>query len=78
MGVLFYMGTTVASTMYVLGAVEAFQKAFGFEDQFTFDMQVESLAVMLTLAIVVTVGMFAKHWGRWVGVRRALTPAPPP
>lgn len=56
-GVLFYTGTTVASTMYVLGAVEAFQKAFGFEDQFTFDMQVEALAVMLTLAIVVTVGI---------------------
>lgn len=77
-GVLFYTGTTVASTMYVLGAVEAFQKAFGFENRFTFDMQVEGLAVMLTLAIVVTVGALATRWCVPWPWQRALTLSPTP
>lgn len=39
-GILFYLGTTIAATMYVLGAVEAFQTGFGVKDVFTFDTQV--------------------------------------
>ena len=41
-GVLFYLGTTIAASMYVLGAVEAFQTGFSFTDVFTFDVQVMS------------------------------------
>lgn len=55
-GLLFYLGTTIAGCMYVLGAVEAFQTAFSMKDQFAFDTQVEALALMLVLTCVVIIG----------------------
>lgn len=56
MGVLLYVGWTMGCAMCVLGAVEAFQKAFGLEGQFGFDTQVEALGVLLIVATVATVG----------------------
>jgi len=37
LGVLFYLGTTCAASMYVLGAVEALQTGFDLKDQFAWD-----------------------------------------
>ena len=41
-GLTFFMGLAIASSMYILGAVEAFQKLAGLEDWFSFDRQVRS------------------------------------
>eukprot|EP00587_Corethron_hystrix_P001032 CAMPEP_0113301168 /NCGR_PEP_ID=MMETSP0010_2-20120614/2508_1 /TAXON_ID=216773 ORGANISM="Corethron hystrix, Strain 308" /NCGR_SAMPLE_ID=MMETSP0010_2 /ASSEMBLY_ACC=CAM_ASM_000155 /LENGTH=944 /DNA_ID=CAMNT_0000154743 /DNA_START=249 /DNA_END=3083 /DNA_ORIENTATION=+ /assembly_acc=CAM_ASM_000155 len=56
LGALFYLGTTVAASMYVLGAVEAFQEGFGVKNLFRHDVQVISLVIMSQLAVVVGVG----------------------
>jgi hypothetical protein len=41
-GFIFYLGTTLAASMYILGAVEAIQTGFGLADVFTFDNELES------------------------------------
>lgn len=56
MGVLLYLGVVVACALYALGAVAAFQKPFGVENQFGFDTQVEALGVLLLLALVAALG----------------------
>mmetsp|Transcript_47375 Transcript_47375/g.92414 ORF Transcript_47375/g.92414 Transcript_47375/m.92414 type:complete len:947 (+) Transcript_47375:361-3201(+) len=56
LGALFYLGTTVAASMYVLGAVEAFQIGFGVQKLFRYDVQIISLCIMSQLALVVFVG----------------------
>jgi len=43
--------------MYTLGAVETFQKGFGFEDMFPFDRQLIGIAVVIALAAIVYVGV---------------------
>ncbi|GMI01166.1 hypothetical protein TrST_g824 [Triparma strigata] len=57
LGILFYLGTTIAASMYVLGAVEAFQTGFDMKDQFFFDTQIESLILMLCISSVVFIGV---------------------
>jgi len=57
LGILFYLGNTIAASMYVLGAVEAFQVSFDFKDQFFFDTQIESLVLVFGLASVVFIGV---------------------
>jgi hypothetical protein len=54
---LFYIGTSIAATTYVLGAVEAFQSGFDMKDLFFFDTQVIALVVMFVLAMIVYVGV---------------------
>ena len=56
-GILFYLGTTIAASMYVLGAIEAIQTGFGLQDLFTFDTQTEALILMLLIATTVAVGV---------------------
>lgn len=56
-GFLFYLGTVLGATMYLLGAAEAFQTGFDLNDLFYFDRQIIALAGMLVLACVVFVGM---------------------
>ena len=57
LGVLFYLATSIAGSMYVLGAVEAILTGFGLENKFQFDMQAISLALMLLIALIVAVGV---------------------
>lgn len=52
-GLLFYVGTTLASTMYVLGAVEALQRTVALK----FDARWASLVLMWIVASVVSVGV---------------------
>ena len=52
-GFLFYLGTAIASSMYVLGAVESIQTGFGASDMFPFDTQVMALCLALLLACIV-------------------------
>ena len=56
-GVIFYLGTTMAASMYILGAVEALQTGFGMEGLFTFDKQIESLILAFLLTSIVNVGV---------------------
>jgi solute carrier family 12 (potassium/chloride transporter), member 4/6 len=52
-GLLFYVGTTFAGTMYVLGAVEALQRTVAWQ----FDARWASLILMWLVASVVSVGV---------------------
>lgn len=56
-GVIFYLGTTMAASMYTLGAVEAIQSGFGLVGVFSFDKQIESLILIFLLASIVHVGV---------------------
>ena len=52
-GLLFYVGTTFASSMYVLGAIEALQRTIAWK----FDARWASLILMWLVASVVSVGV---------------------
>ena len=52
-GLLFYLGTTVAISMYALGGVEQLQNAFNLRNAFPFDTQVEALLIVFALGSVV-------------------------
>ena len=58
-GLLFYFGTSVATSLYVLGAVEAFQQGFVVPkgSLFAFDTQALALALTAFLTVVVFVGV---------------------
>ncbi|KAA0158790.1 hypothetical protein FNF31_05202 [Cafeteria roenbergensis] len=56
-GFLFYLGTSLAATMYVLGAVEAFQVGFGLTNMFPMDRELIAIGVMFVLALIVYVGV---------------------
>jgi len=66
LGLLFYLGTTIASSMYVLGAIEAIQTGFDLSDKFTFDTQVMALALMFLIASIVSVGVKYVNMGAFV------------
>lgn len=53
LGLLFYLGTTLATSMYVLGAVEAIQRTVAFR----FDARWASLFLVWAIAAVVSIGM---------------------
>ncbi len=57
LGLLFYLGTTIAASMYVLGAVEAIQSGFHMNYSFEFDTQVYALILMVAIALIVSVGV---------------------
>jgi potassium/chloride transporter 4/5/6 len=52
-GLLFYLGTTLATSMYVLGAVEAIQRSVSFQ----FDARWASLILVWAVASVVSIGV---------------------
>eukprot|EP00545_Synedropsis_sp_CCMP1620_P004676 CAMPEP_0119018298 /NCGR_PEP_ID=MMETSP1176-20130426/18998_1 /TAXON_ID=265551 /ORGANISM="Synedropsis recta cf, Strain CCMP1620" /LENGTH=848 /DNA_ID=CAMNT_0006972259 /DNA_START=261 /DNA_END=2807 /DNA_ORIENTATION=- len=52
-GILFYLGTTLATTMYVLGAVEAIQRSVSFQ----FDARWASLILVWAVASIVSIGV---------------------
>lgn len=57
-GVLFYLGTTIAGTMYALGGVEAMFTSFDLADSlFTFDRQIIAILWTLMLGSIVFAGM---------------------
>ncbi|GBG33039.1 Solute carrier family 12 member 2 [Hondaea fermentalgiana] len=57
-GVLFYLGTTIAGTMYALGGVEAMFTSFGIQEGiFTFDRQIIAILWTLMLGSIVFAGM---------------------
>eukprot|EP00659_Diplonema_papillatum_P011889 gene11890-18342_t len=56
-GVMFYLGTTIAASMYVLGAVEAFETGFHVGGGMAGQTQVVSLLVCGALAMIVMVGV---------------------
>lgn len=56
-GLLFYLGTVLGATMYLLGAAEALQTGFGLNGLFFMDREIIALVGMLVLTIVVYVGM---------------------
>lgn len=56
-GILFYLGTTIASSMYVLGAIEAIQSGFQLGELFPFDTQALALVLMAIVAGTVAVGV---------------------
>lgn len=53
LGLLFYLGTTLATTMYVLGAVEAIQRTVALQ----FDSRWASLILVWAVASIVSVGV---------------------
>lgn len=56
-GILFYLGTSIAASLYVLGAVEAFKNGLPYFTPFPMDTQVYALSLCLTLALIVFVGV---------------------
>eukprot|EP00937_MAST-01D_sp_MAST-1D-sp2_P001196 g1196.t1 len=56
-GLLFYFGTSVATSLYVLGAVEALQQGFNVQGLFAWDTQVLALALTALLTAVVFIGV---------------------
>jgi len=59
-GLMFYLGTTVAASLYVLGAVESLYDGFnGFFGNYKWEMRnpTSALALMLILATIVRVGV---------------------
>jgi hypothetical protein len=56
-GILFYLGTSTAASLYVLGAVEAFKSGLKLVDPFPMDTQLYALSLCLTLALIVFVGV---------------------
>lgn len=59
LGLLFYLGTTMAASMYVLGAIEALQSTPGltFGHAFVYDTQIACFILMFVLTCVVSVGV---------------------
>ena len=57
LGFLFYLGTTIACSMYILGATEAVQTGFDLKDLFFFDTQIIALVIMFMVAGCVSVGI---------------------
>ena len=56
-GIIFYLGTTIAASMYVLGAVEAFETGWDLEGKFTFQTQLLALILCFCLALIVAIGV---------------------
>lgn len=56
-GIIFWLGTTLAATMYALGAIESLQQGFGLAEQFTFDLQIESIILVISQSLTVAVGV---------------------
>ncbi|KAG5186000.1 amino acid permease-domain-containing protein [Tribonema minus] len=54
-GTLFYLGTTIAASLYVLGAVEVISAAF--TDEAGYVMQLLSVGLMLCITLIVGVGV---------------------
>jgi solute carrier family 12 (potassium/chloride transporter), member 4/6 len=52
-GLLFYLGTTLATTMYILGAVEAIQRSFTFH----FDARLVSLVLIFMVSFIISIGV---------------------
>jgi len=53
LGLLYYLGTTLATSMYVLGAIEAIQRTVGFH----FDSRWASLVLVWAIAAIVSIGV---------------------
>jgi amino acid transporter len=56
-GILFYLGTSFASSMYILGAVEAFKDGFNVSSGLPFETQIYALTLTTTLVLVVSGGV---------------------
>ena len=56
-GILFYLGASCATSLYVLGAVEALQSGFSFRLGLPFEPQILSLLLMWLLTLIVSVGV---------------------
>jgi potassium/chloride transporter 4/5/6 len=56
-GMIFWLGTTLAATMYALGAIESLQQGFGLAGKFYFDLQVEAILLVGMQSLVVLVGV---------------------
>jgi amino acid transporter len=56
-GVLFYLGTSFASSLYILGAVEAFKDGFNVKSGMPFETQLYALVLCSTLVLVVSGGV---------------------
>eukprot|EP00612_Vaucheria_litorea_P007181 CAMPEP_0171472000 /NCGR_PEP_ID=MMETSP0946-20130122/1029_1 /TAXON_ID=109269 /ORGANISM="Vaucheria litorea, Strain CCMP2940" /LENGTH=935 /DNA_ID=CAMNT_0012001577 /DNA_START=34 /DNA_END=2837 /DNA_ORIENTATION=+ len=56
-GTLFYLGTTIASSLYVLGAVEVIRASFDSNDESSYTKQLFSLILMFLITTTVSVGV---------------------
>lgn len=56
-GILFYLGTSIACSMYVIGSIEAIQSGFQLSGLFPFDTQTLALILMMLIAGTVAVGV---------------------
>ena len=56
-GILFYLGTSIACSMYVIGSIEAIQSGFQLSGLFPFDTQTLALVLMTLIAGTVAVGV---------------------
>eukprot|EP01060_Flectonema_neradi_P017221 TRINITY_DN2407_c1_g1_i1.p1 TRINITY_DN2407_c1_g1~~TRINITY_DN2407_c1_g1_i1.p1 ORF type:complete len:1017 (+),score=163.51 TRINITY_DN2407_c1_g1_i1:53-3103(+) len=56
-GIIFYLGTTIAASMYILGAIEALETGWDLEGKFTFQTQLFALILCFCLAFIVAVGV---------------------
>ena len=56
-GILFYLGTSIACSMYVIGSIEAIQSGFQLGGLFPFDTQTLALILMMLIAGTVAVGV---------------------
>jgi potassium/chloride transporter 4/5/6 len=57
-GTLFYLGTTIAASMYVLGAVETIESSFGYSGE---DFVTQIMALVIMAVLVLTVGVGVKY-----------------
>jgi amino acid transporter len=55
-GLLFYLGMSLATSLYLLGAISGFQEAFAMQGKFAWSLEAESLALLGLLAFVVYSG----------------------
>ena len=56
-GILFFLGTSIACSMYVIGSIEAIQSGFQLSGLFPFDTQTLALILMMLIAGTVAVGV---------------------
>ena len=56
-GILFYLGTSIACSMYVIGSIEAIQSGFQLSGLFPFDTQTLALILMMLIAGTVAIGV---------------------
>lgn len=56
-GIMYYLGTTFAASMYCLGAAEAFQATFNLEGGSSWELKIQGIVLAIILAGIVFIGV---------------------